>query len=71
LVGNWSVVFSVLFNSLLHQSGQWGQNVDWWVNLLIVQLSINEDLSFCDVACQVRNWMGDIVVLNYYKKLLA
>jgi hypothetical protein len=64
LVGNWSVVFSVFFNGFLHQSGQRWQDVDWWVNLFIVQLSIDEDLSFCDVASQIGNWMGDIIVLK-------
>ena len=64
LVGNWSVVFSVLFNGFLHQSGQRWQDVDWRVNLFIVQLSIDEDLSFCNVASQIGNWMGDIIVLG-------
>ena len=47
LVGHISVVLSgkLLADSALHQPRKRGQNVDWWVNLTIVELAIDEDLS--------------------------
>lgn len=47
-------------NSTLHQPGQGGQDVDWWVNLSVVQLSVDEDLAFCNVACKIGYRMRDI-----------
>ncbi len=28
--------------------------------LSVVQLSVNVDLTLCDVSSQIRNWMGDV-----------
>lgn len=61
------MVFSVFLNSFLHQTREGRKNVDWRINLLVVKLSIDEYLSFCDVASQIRNRMGDIIVLNKNK----
>lgn len=65
LVGNWSVVLSVLLNGLLHETGERGEDVDGWIDLLVVQLPIYEDLSLSDVACQVRNGVSDIIILSW------
>ena len=51
LIGNWGMILSIFFNSLLHQTGERRKDIDWWVDLLIMELTINEDLTFCDVAC--------------------
>ena len=58
------MVLSVLFNGFLHETGERGEDVDRRVDLLVVELPVDEDLSFGDVACQIGNGMGDIVVLN-------
>jgi len=44
----------------LHQTRQRWQDVDWRVDTLVVQLTVDEDLTFGDVACQVGNRMGDV-----------
>ena len=58
------MILSILLNSLLHESGKGRQDVDGRVDLLVVELSVDEDLSLGDVAGQIGNWMGDIVVLK-------
>jgi len=62
LVGNGRVILSILLNSLLHESGKGRQHVDGRIDLLVVELSVDEDLSLSDVAGQIGNGMGDIVV---------
>ena len=59
-----SQFMTVLFNtdSRLHQTRQRGEHVDGWVDLPVVQGVINEDLTFSDIACQVRDGMRDIRV---------
>ena len=71
LVGNGGVISSILFNSFLHETRQRRQDVNWRVDLFVVELSINEDLAFCDVPSKIWDGMGDIVVLNYLIKLRA
>lgn len=44
----------------LHQTRQGRQHIDGWVDLPVVQLTVDEDLSLGDVASQVGNWMCDI-----------
>ena len=58
------MVLSILFNSLLHETRQGRQNVDGRVDLFIVKLPVNENLTLSDIASQVRDGMGDIVVLH-------
>lgn len=58
------MVLSVLLNGLLHETGERGEDVDGWIDLLVVQLPIYEDLSLSDVACQVRNGVSDIIILS-------
>lgn len=43
-----------------HQTGERGQDVDWRVDTLVVQLTIDEDLSLRDVASQIGDGVGDI-----------
>lgn len=52
LVGHVSVILpgQLLSNSTLHQSRERRKNVDGWVDLLVVQLSINRDLTLCGVS---------------------
>ena len=69
LIRNWWMILSIFFNSFFHQSGQWWQNVDWWIDLLVMQLSINKDLSFSNVTSKIWNWMGDIVILEIKNKI--
>ena len=64
LVGDWGMIWSILFNSFLHQTGQRWQHVDRRVNLLVVQLSIDEDLALSDVTSQIWDRVSDIIVLN-------
>jgi len=58
------MIFSILFNSLLHETRKRRKNVDGGIDLLIVELSINEDLTFSNITGQIGNRMGDVVVLN-------
>ena len=43
-----------------HKAGEGGEDVDGRVNAFVVELTINVDLAFGDVACQIRDWMGDV-----------
>ena len=65
LVGDRRVIFSVLLDSLLHEPGERRKHVDGRIDLFVVQLTIDEDLSFCDVSSQIWNRMRDVVVLSY------
>lgn len=58
------MIFSVLFNSFLHETGQGGKHVNGRIDLFVVELTIDEDLSFCDVAGQIGDRVSDVVVLN-------
>lgn len=58
------MVFSVLLDGLLHQTREGREDVDGWVDLFVVQLTVDEDLSFCDVASEIGNGMRDVVVLG-------
>lgn len=50
----------VLTDSRLHETRQRWQDVDRWVDLSVVQLTIYVDLSFRDVTSKIRNRMGNI-----------
>lgn len=64
LVGYLRVVHSskALADSALHETREGREHVDWWVDLSVVQLAINEDLALGDVASQVGDGMGDIII---------
>ena len=64
LVGDWRMILSIFFDGLLHQSGKRREHVDWGVNLLVVKLPVDKDLSFGDITSQVGNRMSDVIVLN-------
>jgi len=44
----------------LHKSGERGKNVDRRVDLSVVKLSVDEDLSLCDVTGKIGDGVGDI-----------
>ena len=50
----------LLSNGRLHKTRERGQDVDRGVDLLVVELSIDEDLALCDIASQIRDRVGDI-----------
>jgi hypothetical protein len=62
LVRDISVILSgeLLSDSRLHKSRKGWQDVDGRVDLLVVELTINEDLAFCDITSQIRDRVGDI-----------
>jgi len=62
LVRDISVILSgkLFSDSRLHKSRERGQDVDRGVNLPVVELTINEDLAFCDITSQIRNGVSDI-----------
>ena len=64
LIGYRRMILTILLNGFLHETGEGGQHVDGRVDLLVVQLSIDEDLSFSDVASEIGNGMRDVVVLS-------
>jgi hypothetical protein len=49
-------------NSGLHKTRQGGEHVDFWVDLSVVEGTINENLAFSDIACKIGDVMGDIMV---------
>lgn len=46
----------------LHETGQRRQHVDWWVDLAVVKVAVNEDLALSDVSGQIRDRVRDIIV---------
>ena len=58
------MILSCMLCGFLHQSTQGGQNVNRWIDLLVVELPIDEDLPFCDISCKIRDGMCYIVVLS-------
>lgn len=49
-------------NCRFHETREGGKYVDGRVDLLVVQLTFNEDLSFCDVTSEIWDWVGNIVI---------
>ena len=47
-------------NGGFHETGEGWENVDGWVDSFVVKLTVDEDLAFSDVACKIRDRMGDI-----------
>ena len=43
-----------------HETGEGWKDINGWVNTFVVELTVDEDLSFSDVACKVGNRMSDI-----------
>lgn len=62
LVGHVGVVLAghALADGRLHESGEGRQHVDGRVDLTVVQLTLNVDLSLSDVASEIRDGMSDI-----------
>jgi hypothetical protein len=52
----------LLTNGTLHQTRQGWQDIDWWINLPVVQLTVDEDLALGDVTSQVRDGVRDIYI---------
>ena len=50
----------LLADGALHETGQRRQDVDRWVYLPVVQLTIDEDLALSDVPGEIGNWMRDV-----------
>ena len=50
----------LLTDSRLHETREGGQDVDRWVDTLVVQLTIDEDLTLRNVTRQVGDGMCDI-----------
>ena len=51
-----------LADAVLHQTGQRRQNRDRRIDTALLQTSVQNDLTFGDIACQVRDRVGDIVI---------
>ena len=49
-----------LANSTLHESREGWKDINRWVDLSVVQVSVDDDLPLCDVPCQIWDRMGDI-----------
>lgn len=62
LVRDVAVVFArvTLANGGLHETRQRWQNVDRWVDTLVMQLTVDKDLPFGDVTRQIRDGVGDV-----------
>jgi len=59
---NSSVLVLLNTNGGLHQSGERGEHVNWWVDLPVVKVTINEDLSLGNVTSQIWDGMSDIII---------
>lgn len=70
LVGNIGVILSghhfvdilVEANSVLHETGQGGQHVNWRIDVLLVHVLIDIDLTLGNVASEIGDGMSDIIV---------
>jgi len=62
LVRNISVILTgqLLTDGRLHKTRERRQNVDWWVDLTVVHLSVNEDLALSNESSQIGNRVSDI-----------
>ena len=62
LVGDVAVVFArVAFaDGGFHEPGEGGEDVDGGVDAFVVQLAVDEDLAFGDVACEIGDGVGDV-----------
>ena len=58
------MILSIFLDGFLHETGKRGQDVDWWIDLFVVQLPIDENLSLCDVASEIGDGMRDVIVLS-------
>ena len=50
----------LLTNGALHETRQRRQNVDRWVYLPVMELTVDKDLALRDVSGEIGNGMGDI-----------
>ncbi len=58
------MILSIFLDGFLHETGKRGQDVDWWIDLFVVELPIDENLSLCDVASEIGDGMRDVIVLS-------
>ena len=49
-------------DAILHQTRQRRQHAHRWVNAACVKITIQHDLTLCDIARQIGDRVGDIVV---------
>ena len=49
-------------NRAHHEPGQGRKHIDRWVDLSVVELTIYIDLAFSNVASQVWNGVGDVII---------
>lgn len=47
-------------NGGFHEAGERGEDVDGGVDALVVELAVDEDLAFGDVACEIGDGVGDV-----------
>ena len=64
LVGNTGVVASghLITDSVLHETGQGRQHIDWRVDVLLVHVLIDVDLTLGNVTSKIGDRMSDIIV---------
>lgn len=43
-----------------HETGEGWEDVDGWVDTFVVELTVDEDLTFGDIASKIRNGMCNI-----------
>jgi len=62
LVGYITVVFAgvALANGGLHETGEGRKDVDRWVDTTVVEGTVDEDLTFRNVASKIRNRVRNV-----------
>mmetsp|Transcript_12769 Transcript_12769/g.19325 ORF Transcript_12769/g.19325 Transcript_12769/m.19325 type:complete len:357 (-) Transcript_12769:206-1276(-) len=51
-----------LADGRFHKTRERREHIDWRVDLSVVDLTIDVNLSLCDVTGQIRNWMCNIII---------
>ena len=49
-------------NAAYHEARQGRKHIDGWVDLSVVELAVHIHLALSDVACQIWDGMGDVIV---------
>ena len=58
----WQCIAEQGSNAAYHEARQRWKHIDGWVDLSVVELAVHIHLALSDVACQIWDGMGDVIV---------